>query len=38
MWWFSHMDKRWGHVSLAFLGHKVHLGMKWVRAKKIFIF
>lgn len=31
MCWFSQVDRRWVHVSLALLGHSVQLGFGWVR-------
>ena len=33
----SHVDKRWGHVSLSFLWHRVQLGFWCVRGQKMFI-
>ena len=32
----SHVDRRWGHVSLSFLWHSVQLGFWCVRGQKIF--
>ena len=26
MCWFSHVNRRWGHVSLSLLGHRMLLG------------
>jgi hypothetical protein len=32
----SHVDKRWGHVSLSSLWHRVQLGFWCVRGQKMF--
>ena len=37
MCWFSHVHRRWGHVSLALLGHRVQLGFGWVRGRKSYL-
>lgn len=31
MCWFSHVDGKYGHVSLAFVGHSVQLGFGCAR-------
>lgn len=33
--WFSHVDRRWGHISLLVLEQSVQLGMGWVRGQKV---
>ena len=35
MCWFSHVDRRWGHVSLAFWWQRVQWVFGWVRGHKI---
>ena len=32
----SHDDRRWGHVSLSLLWHRVQLGFWYVRGQKCF--
>ena len=33
----SHIDNRWGHVSLSFLRHNVQLGFWYMRGQKMFL-
>jgi hypothetical protein len=35
--WLSHVDRRWGHVSLSFLKQSIQLGLGWVKGQKMFI-
>ena len=34
--WFSHVNRRWGHASLVIWGHSEQLGFECVRGQKMF--
>ena len=31
------MDRRWGHVSLSFMGYRVRMALGWVRGQQMFV-